>query len=541
MRVRQLAHPPDHLQADEATPAAPTRTGALPALLRTRETLKMGGLFLLIFLAIHWQEVSSPSLNIDDWALLGNTIRQADQSRPSWDVMYGLLFQDSFSPFLGWLLAGASLFAMAACLGLFQPLLSPTWILLAALLFSLHAYLLDLFNFSFAIGLYLLPAALSVWGGVLIAYNPAPPLLGQRWRDGVLGVVMVVFAMGIYQPTGVVGLTLVGWDALARALGTARPAPRSWLRLLAGLLGGSLIYAAVARIAMGGHSPNARTGFASLPRLIEKLFDHDVYREIYATHVSLLWRPAPIILSASFLLLLLVLSIRLMRRCAPGVQRLRRLGMLWFAAGWLTLSPLFLFYVLQAGFPRRSFALGSFGIAGFIVIALCTLQSESSPRSRGRRFVRAMVALLILFYVIPQAVYAGKIWERTHLLQMRDMAMAQAIAADVRSHSIQRPDLPGERFQLFGTTERNQSFHHWSSVGESAFRQSWSITAIFRQLLGLEVTHIAYRSEGNENEVRSTLPACRAWPAGDSIVAYRGLWLVCLEDNPAAAASRSGR
>lgn len=72
-------------------------------------------------------------------------------------------------------------------------------------LISLHAYLLDLFNFSFAIGLYLLPAALSVWGRVLMAFNPAPPLLGRRWLDGVLGVVMVVFAMGIYQPNGVMG------------------------------------------------------------------------------------------------------------------------------------------------------------------------------------------------------------------------------------------------------------------------------------------------------------------------------------------------
>lgn len=536
-----LAPSPVPSQTDEATPAAPARTEELPAALRTQNTLKWGGLFVLIFLAIHWQEVSTPTLNVDDWALLGDPISQAFQSRPSWDVMYRLLFQYSFSPFLGWLLAGASLFVIAACLPLFQPLLSPAWILLAALLISLHAYLLDLFNFSFAIGLYLLPAALSVWGGVLIAYNPAPPLLGQRWRDGVLGVAMVVFAMGIYQPTGLAGLTLVGWDALARALGTAQPAPRSWLRLLAGLLGGSLIYAAVARIAMGGHSPNARTGFASLPRLIEKLCDHEVYREIYATHVSLLWRPAPIILSASFLLLLLVLSIRLMRRRSPGMQRLRRLGMLWFAAGWLTLSPLFLFYVLQAGFPSRSFALGNFGIVGFLVIALITVKNESRPRSIGRRFVGAIVTLLIVLYAIPQAVYAGKVWERTHLLQMRDIAMAQAIAADVRSRSVQRPDLPGDGFQLFGTTERNQSFHHWSSVGESAFRQGWSITAIFRQLLGLEVVHIPYRSEGNENEVRSGLPACQAWPAAGSIVAHQGRWLVCLEDNPAAAASRGGR
>jgi hypothetical protein len=56
----------------------------------------------------------------------------------------------------------------------------PPWICLLALLISGHAYLLDLFNFSFAIGLYLLPAALSVWGAVLIAYRKGPPLLGRR-------------------------------------------------------------------------------------------------------------------------------------------------------------------------------------------------------------------------------------------------------------------------------------------------------------------------------------------------------------------------
>jgi hypothetical protein len=269
----------------------------------------------------------------------------------------------------------------------------------------------------------------------------------------------------------------------------------------------------VVSVAMRGHIPKERTGFASLPHRLEQLFDTDVYREMYATHGSLLWRPAPVILSASFLLLLLVPSIWLIHCTAPGVQRLRRPRLPWFAAGWLTLSPLFLFYVLQAGFPRRSFALGNVGMAGFIVIALVTVQSESGLRNCGRRFVQGMVNLRILFYVIPQAAYAGKIWECTQLLQMGDIAMAQAIAADVRCHSVQRPELPADRFQLFGTTECNQSFHHWSSVSESTFLQSWSIAAIFRQLLGLEVTPIAYRSEGNENEVRSSLPACRAWPS----------------------------
>ena len=70
-------------------------------------------------------------------------------------------------------------------------------------------------------------------------------------------------------------------------------------------------------------------------------------------------------------------------------------------------------------------------------------------------------------------------------------------------------------------------------MGESAFRQSWSIQWIFRQLLGIEVEHLAYRSEGNEAEVRGSLPRCRAWPERGSIVPYRGQWLVCLESNPA--------
>jgi hypothetical protein len=54
--------------------------------------------------------------------------------------VHGLLFQNAFSPFFGWLLAAGSLFA---------------------------------------IGLYLLPGALSLWGGVLIAYNPCPPCSGS--------------------------------------------------------------------------------------------------------------------------------------------------------------------------------------------------------------------------------------------------------------------------------------------------------------------------------------------------------------------------
>ncbi len=78
-----MAHSPDPCPTEGATPARSTQVGELPAALRSRNTLKWGGFFLLIFLAIRWQEVSSPTLNVDDWALLGSPIPQAFQSRPS--------------------------------------------------------------------------------------------------------------------------------------------------------------------------------------------------------------------------------------------------------------------------------------------------------------------------------------------------------------------------------------------------------------------------------------------------------------------------
>lgn len=345
--------------------------------------------------------------------------------------------------------------------------------------------------------------------------------------------------MGNYQPTGALGLVLIGLDALARGLGSRQPAPGSWLRLLAGVISGSLIYYAIALVAMNGQTPNERTGFASLSRLVEKVLDAGVYQEVYATDVSLLWRPAQILLSCVFLLLLIALSIALWRRLGPGSERRHRLGLLWLAAGWLTQSPFLLFDLLEAGFPRRSFCLGNVGIVAFSVIALAWLAWLAGSGERRGRWARlgsrALVSLLIVGYVIPQSAFASRVWELTQLLERRDMAMAQAIAADVRALSLKgtASDPPPQTFRLFGTTERNQPFPHWSSVGESAFRQSWSIQAIFRQLLGIEVEHLAYRSEGNEAEVRGSLPRCRAWPKRGSIVTYRGQWLVCLESNPA--------
>jgi hypothetical protein len=66
--------------------------------------LRWGLIFTGLFLAIHWQEVTSPTWNVDDWALLGQSIDQANQSRPGWDLVYGSLFQHAYSPFFGWLL-----------------------------------------------------------------------------------------------------------------------------------------------------------------------------------------------------------------------------------------------------------------------------------------------------------------------------------------------------------------------------------------------------------------------------------------------------
>jgi hypothetical protein len=71
--------------------------GSLPPALRSRRTLQWAVCFLLVFLGIHWQEVTSPTFNVDDWGALGAPIRQLEQSRPSWDLVYGLLFQDSLN------------------------------------------------------------------------------------------------------------------------------------------------------------------------------------------------------------------------------------------------------------------------------------------------------------------------------------------------------------------------------------------------------------------------------------------------------------
>ena len=179
----------------------------LPGSLRSQHCLWWGLVFLASFLAIHGQEVFSPTFNVDDWASFADPISQANQSRPAWDLLYALVFQQSYSPFLSWLLAGASLYGLAVVPAFFFPWLTPPWFYLLGLLIALHTYSLDLFNFSFAIGPYLLPAALSVLAALLMGYGPRP-LLHKAWIDWLLGVLLFMLAMGIYQPTGYVGIEI---------------------------------------------------------------------------------------------------------------------------------------------------------------------------------------------------------------------------------------------------------------------------------------------------------------------------------------------
>ena len=80
---------------------------------------------------------------------------------------------------------------------------------------------------------------------------------------------------------------------------------------------------------------------------------------------------------------------------------------------------------------------------------------------------------------------------------------------------------------------------HWQEVTSSTWNvDDWSIPAILLILHKVKVNHIAYRSEGNEAEVRAGLPPCRAYPPPGAIVPYQGRWLVCLEPNPAPAPER---
>jgi hypothetical protein len=502
--------------------------------------LRWGGVFLGVFLATHWQEVTSPTFNVDDWGLIGTNFSMARQSRPGWDLVYGFLFQNSFSPFFGWLIAAASLYALAAVTTVFCRVVTPPWLCLLALLISSHPYLLDLFSFSYAIGIYLLAAPLSAWGGVLMAYNPGPPLLKRRWLDGVLGVLLFALAMGIYQPTGYVGIALPALHGLGRALGPRGFPAQAILKLLVGVTSGGLLYYGWSLVARQGTEASTRTGIADLPRFLEKLTDLSVYQEIYSTSVPLLPTTPQRLLAIVFFVTLTLATAWIVRVTPIGSERRIRLGLLWLSAGFLTLLPLLLFFLLQADFPSRAFCLGNLGIASFSVIVLAHLQSVgdfggSAGIFRARFLSRFLVGLLIVGYLIPQAAFASKVWDLTQLLERRDIAFSNSIVADVRNMA-SKDGSAADPFIVFGTTERNEPFQHWSSVGASAFRREWTIPDLFRQLHGVKVEHIGYRGS-TEEEVRRSLPPCRAYPESGSIVPHKGRWLVCLEANPPADAS----
>ena len=251
-------------------------------------------------------------------------------------------------------------------------------------------------------------------------------------------------------------------------------------------------------IAMIGIQANARTGFATPQLILEKILAIKVYREIYNTKVAMASTAPQFLLSITFLVAILIASLLLLRQPQAPALRRQRLAQLWLAAALLTLLPLLLFFVLKAGFPSRAFCLGNLGISWFMVVVLAQMQrspaSSLMPAGQrtGRPISRAIVALLVLGYIVPQAAFASKVWDRAQMLERRDMAMAESILADVHSAARQR-GTAAEPLRLFGSTDRNESFPHWSSVGESAFRQTWSIQGIFRNLLGVNVETISYR------------------------------------------------
>lgn len=507
--------------------------GRLEALLpqQLRNHLPWVLLFLGIFLATHWQEVSSPTLNVDDWDLVLDPIHQGSLSRPGWDLVYGWLFQGSFSPFLGWLLAGFSLYACALAAALALPVLTPPWVCLLALITATHTYLLDLFNFSFCIGLYVLPAALSLWGAVLMGY------WGGRFRPLAWwgGTALFCLAMAIYQPTGFLGVGMLGLQALALAFGICPFPARAGLRVVGGVLAGGIAYYVWALVAMAGQVANERTGFVTLAKLLRKLRQGSVFREVYNTDVPPVSPTPQLVLSLCFLALLVVATLWLLRRLR-GRERVHRLGLLWLAAGSLTLLPLGLFFLLRSGFPSRAFALGNYGIGAFLVTVLAVLQRSVGP---ARRLSQAVVALLMVAVLLPQGAAFSKVWDRQSLLAQRDLALAQQILADV--HTIARETgLPAQRFAVLGTTARTEIFPHWSSVGQSALGESWAIRGLFANLLGAEVEPLASTHQRGDDALpaaRAALPSCTAYPEAGSIVPWGDRLLVCLEANPVTVPS----
>lgn len=207
-----------------------------------------------------------------------------------------------------------------------------------ALLISLHAYVPDLCDFSFAIGVYLLPASLSLRGGVLL-----------------------VVAMGICQPTGYLAAGLLGLQALSSALGQRSFPAAAARRLVIGVLAGGGIYYLRTLLSMHGQVANARTGFTSPIRFLRRLTDLRVYQEIYSTSVLLLPPQPQVLLSLTFLVSLLLASFLVVRRSAGDQDLVCLLGLLWLATAMLALLPFLLFYLLDARFPSRVFLPGQSG------------------------------------------------------------------------------------------------------------------------------------------------------------------------------------
>ncbi len=506
---------------------------------RLADFSRWGVLFLAIFLAFHWQEVATPTFNLDDWAVFDTPIWQVHLNRPGWDVMYALLFQYGFSPFIGWLIGGCSIFLLACSTVFFAPRLTPPWVFLLALLIAAHPYVLDLFNFSFAIGLYLLPAPISVAAAVLMGHV-------SRWRlpAWIAGILLFTGAMSLYQPMGYYGVAVLGLQGLAEALGLRRFARLAWLRVLLGsLIGGILYYLLSSHLAtyiasQNGLEDSSRKGLATLPLAFSKLTAGSIYQEVYHVNLPLI-PPVQLIPAVIFLLMVLIGSAWIVRQ-EPGLFPLaRRLGLLWLSAGLLTLLPFLLFYVLRTNVPPRSLALANFGISSFLVIVLATISRGWGqwPQSRhriGTLFLYSLVFCLAIGYILPQGMFASRIWGITQVLERRDMAFAQLIASEARLKAGSQ-GLPTSSFGIYGLTDQLELFPHWvgkptpftttwGSVGQSSFSAPWGIEGLFATLMNIQIETIA-------PEDGARIPPCTAYPKSGSMVVADGKLIVCLQPN----------
>jgi len=494
-------------------------------------------LFLGCFLAVHWQEVTSPTFNVDDWALIDSAIPQASMGRPGWDLVYRLVFQGSFSPFLGWLLAAISIYGCGAVMGFFVTSLTPSWVFVLSLITALHPYQVDLFNFSFAIGLYLLPALISLLGVWMmgIAYAPGNPrsaLIGL-W---VAGVALFGFAISIYQPTGVYGVSLLGVVLVSRAL-SLKKRPFFNLRSACtgiGVSGFSYLLVVHFLLASVPAETRMQKGLASLPTFFEKLHDPSLLRALYGLYLQ----PLPSEPPASQLMLTLLLGIIPVLAAYSLLvgHHFKKSIALLAGSACLIMLPVALFYVLEVDYPQRAMAMGNFGIGLLAVIVLSSWCAGNEllgmPRSSlaRRRIAIAIISLWGSVYLFPQAVYASKLWDAVQVIERRDQALAASIIADV--HRIApRNRMPSNNFVVYGFTQPHPL--EWSSVARSAFRAEWSIPAIFKQLYGVSVTSIKGIRTGRGESLANQpdLPACRPYPEPGSIQVWKGQLLVCLESN----------